>query len=127
MEGAQSGRILGAERIATPGDDALVQWPRFLGSVQVREGDRQTVSCGERVQVAWPEDALATLEQDGVLVAGGRVVVQLQPDRRHARFGFQRRRVLGSQELAPGIHDLPADRAPDLQVRNALYQEVQVL
>jgi hypothetical protein len=127
VEGAQGRRILEAERIATPRDDALVQRPRFLGSVEVGEGDRQTVSGGECVQVARPEDALTTLQQDGVLVAGDRVFVHLQADRRHARFGFQRGRMLGPEELAPRIHDLPADRALDLQVRDATNQDVQVL
>ena len=82
---------------------------------------------GKRVEMARPEDALAPLQQDGVLVAGGRVLVQLQADRRQARLGFKRGRMLGPQELAPRIHDLAADRALDLQVRNALYQEVEVL
>ena len=120
MQGAERGRVLGTERVAAARDHALVDRAGLLGPVEVGEGYGQTVRGGESVQVARPEDALAALQQDGVLVTGGRVVVELEPDRRDAGFGLERRRVLRSEKLAARVHDLTAKQTLDSEVREPL-------
>ena len=80
VQGTQRRRVLGTECVSAAGHDALVDRASLLGPVHIGQRHGHTVRGGEGVQVARSEDALAALQQDGVLVSGDRIVVQFQAD-----------------------------------------------
>jgi len=127
VQGAHGRRVIDAQGVPAAGDDSLVQGPGVLGPAQVGQRDGEPVGSRESVEVARPEDALAALQEDGVLVARRREVVHLEADRRLLGLRLERGRMLGAKELAPGIHHLAADGTAEPQVVQPLQEDIQVL
>src|ERR1035437_767443 len=77
VECTQRRRVLGAERAAPPGHDALVQRPRSRRFVEGRERYGQAVERGQRLEMSRPIGALATLQEGVVLLACDRQLAEI--------------------------------------------------
>jgi len=113
--------------VAAPVIDTLVHGARRTRLIHVRKGDSQTVNCGQRVEVARAENALAAFHQDGVRIARDQVFLEFHGNGSQASLDLDRGRMVGSQKLAACLQHLPADSPLCPDVFDSFEQDAEVL
>src|SRR5664280_1156085 len=82
---------------------------------------------GQRVEVAWPKDALRPFHEDRVGVAGSLVLLKLDGDGGQTGLHLDRGRVIRTEELASSLQHLPEDRPLRPGIFDSFEEDAEVL